>query len=507
MSDSSGAATAVIDLFSPEPKQRTSSPRPARAAASRAAKRREAAPAAAAAASAPNGGIIELLSDDDEGDKTAGPLRRRSTPSLQQPTRKRQRQASLKDYGEDGRTRKARPATPDREAENNFIDLLSESSGSASAKQAAASSRASPEFQVLEVFPDADLEGVKTLLQSYNKVEVVVAVMSEKGYKKTSAKTTPLLLQQQNGISVSGPEEKEWSYDFMASGSFSPSTPYVRRSKQQLMYDFLFLSSVGVDAILQRNGNHYAKAHDAVVTALKGTGDDETKFHRLDKVLRGSLPDTDQAERLNTFKAGAVLKRKSSRKRMLPRVSDPILQEEMKYAQGKLEDFLADGRKRDSMEKKQHRAKASNTALECSCCYDGYDIDDMVACSREGHLFCVDCLKQYAESQLFGVGNLGVDRATKKPAHELKCFHGECLSGFDRLTLEKALPERTLKKYDEIQFNVSLQAAGLANLVSCPKCEFQAELPYDQKFLVCPVESCKYESCRECGEAAHIGIR
>lgn len=516
MSDSLAPA-AVIDLFSPEPKRKAASPPPpaARATVARSAQRHQASPkrrANAAAPAPPNDEIIELLSDDEDDAKPpAAPLHQAFFPPQHRP-RKRQREGMgrLKDYGEDGRKREARDdnnPTINR-ADNHVIDLFSNDSPPAAAMQNTTQVKVSPEFQVLEVFPDADMEDVKNLLRRYNdKVEVVVALMFEKGYEKTSVKSAPL---QQQGVSVSAQESAKWTCDFMASDSFTPSSSYVKQAKAQLLYDFVFLSNAGVDAILQRNGHHYAKAHDSVVTALKGTGDDETKYRRVDVVLRGSMPAPDQAERLNACqqkKVGAILKRKSSRKRMVPRVTDPILQEEMRYAQGKLQDFMDIGRKHDSMEKKQKLAKAMGVAMDCSCCYDGYDIDDMVACTREGHLFCVGCLKQYAESQIFGVGNLGVDRETKKPAHELKCFHGDCSSGFDRPTLEKALPERTLKKYDEIQFNISLQAAGLANMVTCPKCEFQAELPYDQKFLVCPVDTCKYESCRECGEAAHVGIR
>ena len=85
----------------------------------------------------------------------------------------------------------------------------------------------------------------------------------------------------------------------------------------------------------------------------------------------------------------------------------------------------------------------------------------MVSCRDEGHLFCVDCLKAYAENSVFGAGNLGIDKETKQPALELKCFHSDgCCSGFNRSALEKALPESLFKKYDEIQFQVSLEAAG-----------------------------------------------
>lgn len=138
----------------------------------------------------------------------------------------------------------------------------------------------------------------------------------------------------------------------------------------------------------------------------------------------------------------------------------------------------------------------------------------MVACRDEGHLFCVDCLKSYAENQLFGQGNLGIDKATKQPALELKCFYGGgggggdgCSSGFQRELLEKSLPARTLKKYDDVQCQISVGKAGLDDLCSCPKCDFQAALPPNEKVFRCPVASCGFESCRDCGEAAHVPLR
>jgi hypothetical protein len=138
----------------------------------------------------------------------------------------------------------------------------------------------------------------------------------------------------------------------------------------------------------------------------------------------------------------------------------------------------------------QVKAQKDHTAVDCSCCFDGFPVADMVACRDEGHLFCIDCLKTCVEEQIFGQGNLGIDKRTKKPAHEIQCFHESgCSSGFLRALLAKALPEKTLTKYDELQFKVSLEAAGLS-LVSCPKCAFQVDLPAGQKILTCPVLGC-----------------
>ena len=41
----------------------------------------------------------------------------------------------------------------------------------------------------------------------------------------------------------------------------------------------------------------------------------------------------------------------------------------------------------------------------------------------------------------------------------------------------------------------------------CPKCDFQAIVPETESIFHCPVASCGFESCRKCGEEAHIPLR
>lgn len=51
---------------------------------------------------------------------------------------------------------------------------------------------------------------------------------------------------------------------------------------------------------------------------------------------------------------------------------------------------------------------------------------------------------------------------------------------------------------------------SLSNFVSCsscPKCGYQADLPENLVVFQCPVEDCRYESCRHCGQAAHVPLR
>ena len=196
-----------------------------------------------------------------------------------------------------------------------------------------------------------------------------------------------------------------------------------------------------------------------------------------------------------------------------PTVTNKILDEEIVYVHQKMNDWMI--RTRNHIKRKQNQVKAqmTNTGVECMCCFDQFLMEDMCACRNEGHLFCVDCLANFADTQIFGLGNLGaVDPKTKRPAMDLKCFYADCSSGFSREILEKALSPTTMEKYDELQFQITVQAADLNNLVACPRCGFQVQVDQDapdgsehgQKF-VCPMDDCKHTSCRSCFLPWHEG--
>jgi hypothetical protein len=159
----------------------------------------------------------------------------------------------------------------------------------------------------------------------------------------------------------------------------------------------------------------------------------------------------------------------------------------------------------DRLQKEDHlRTEREASAVECSCCFEQVPIDDMVACRDEGHLFCSSCLQTYVENQVFGNGNLGVSRETKKLELELKCFHGDnCKSGFDEAFLVKALPSKVLGRLYVVQGQVNIEQAGLANVCKCPQCGFKAVLDTAQNIFSCPVDNCQFVSCRHCGENSH----
>ena len=151
--------------------------------------------------------------------------------------------------------------------------------------------------------------------------------------------------------------------------------------------------------------------------------------------------------------------------RQVPRVaaiSDKILLEEIGFVKKKESEWMEEVNMR--LARKQNRAAAekAGATIECPCCCFDVAVDEMIACRDEGHLFCVDCLKRFAENQIFTMGSFGVDPKTKKPATDLLCMHSDgCSSGFDIAHLRKALPDQIMAKYNELQYRAAVDAAGI----------------------------------------------
>jgi hypothetical protein len=359
--------------------------------------------------------------------------------------------------------------------------------------------------QVLEVFPDADLVAVQTLLEQLdNNVAAVVQYMSENKYTKSETSTI-----QSHGMAIK--DEKACMYDFSAIDSFTPSLQYVAEATELLLCDFPFLSKAGAASCMSKYKNHYTLCHNMLLASVKGTGHEDAQYDRVLASLKRKPLREDQKQciqdSLNCCRSPTLKKPQKRSMKMI--VSDAVLINERQYVSGKVDEWmqLQQGRRDRALNK--FLSQRNGTAVECSCCYDTYPFEDMASCRDEGHLFCLDCLKSFTENLIFGIGNLGVDKVTKQLASELQCFHGDgCGSGFSRPILQKALPSTSLKKYDEVQCEVSIKLAGLhTNMCSCPKCGFQADVPEGQRLFECPMTTCRFSSCRDCGEAAHIPLR
>lgn len=82
----------------------------------------------------------------------------------------------------------------------------------------------------------------------------------------------------------------------------------------------------------------------------------------------------------------------------------------------------------------------------------------VIAQCNDGHLICLDCLKQHVKTLVF------------ENKIEIPCIgHEKCAAGYSQETIRKALSEEDLyKKYEKIKQMVEIRNAGIADLVECP---------------------------------------
>jgi hypothetical protein len=356
-----------------------------------------------------------------------------------------------------------------------------------------------PLMQIYEVFPDVDSAHATLLLQQNggNIGNVLSALADATSYPKVKQKPTPAaaavavlgrgaiaaraeggrgLAVFQRATSLASPK-----YDYLSLSSFEPTQVYKTEAADQLLEEFPFLSKPGVIRMLHRANFHYSIVRELVVTALLGKNDataattannsnneeqEEDQYQALKRVLTNKH--NLQPDQLRRLGAHNTVKRLRRRHLLQPlSITDPMLDQEISYTKAKLSQWMDTVEQRLERKRARKQSQLAGTAVECSCCFDQVAMDEMVACRDEGHLFCVDCLKRYAESQIFGSGNLGTDKKTGKPALELACCHagdgkeGQCTSYFTCEHLQKALPFKTLEKYNELQFKTQVERAGL----------------------------------------------
>ena len=372
---------------------------------------------------------------------------------------------------------------------------------------------------------------------------------------------------------------RSYLHDYSSLSSFTPSDTYKDEVVERLMVAFCFLSKEGVKRHLAEAKGRYSICYTRICDAIAGvdgfafgTYGNNKKKAAAASAAATSLEDDPIAEekahkRLRAVRAGCALSsieigrlripapsgftstlRRSRRNYRPVEATDRVLLDEVRYASDKLAeraDVVAAAAERQRIHDASEKA---GTTLECLCCYGDCkclgsfsslslrrymshnvfftalssldDITEMVACREEGHLFCTDCLRRYAEERVFGVGDLGGGGGSKKSAdgdedgaaapetNDLTCFHADgCTSTFQYELLQKALPPKVMQKYDELQATRAMEIAGVEGLHRCPKCDFQAQLSPSEMIFHCPVESCRFESCKLCGEPSHIPLK
>ena len=329
-------------------------------------------------------------------------------------------------------------------------------------------------------------------------------------------------------------------YDYESVSAFEPSEAYRKEVTTCLLTAFPFITVEGIRFHLKESSSRYTLCYGRICDRLIGEENlvlgggghrdnrgirsqdldpiaAEKLYKRLKKCIKGSNLTIEEEARLKMpppHVAKMTLKR--PRKKLDPfRATDKVLIDEVQYCHYRLEERTGAALAAAEMKRTRDESERAGTTLECNCCYGDVAFEEMVACRDEGHLFCADCLRRYAEERIFGLGSLGGGGGGKgseglkvKGMYGLTCIHPDgCRSNFQYELLEKALPPKVMAKYNELQASLAVETAGVADLCSCPKCDFKAVLPPTEMIFRCPVEGCRFESCRKCREPSHIPLR
>eukprot|EP01039_Chlorochromonas_danica_P006965 gene6965-7706_t len=355
-------------------------------------------------------------------------------------------------------------------------------------------SRFSPLGEVLKILPDAKPSFVTNLLNQHNdNVGIVMELMLDKGYEKD------VVIEEVKEV-IPVVEEKDFT-----SQSWTTSSQYRIDALNMLNRNFPFLKVSHIEKMFSCHQFHYYPTLvelEKLCEVQAVLVDCHTNSRQERKTKCHSKPFT----KTSLQEMQALLKKKksflhvnaSARDYSTPvKLSDPVAEAELVWLVNKRRRELEQKDEQLADELNEQLATEEGSLIECGCCFSEHPFERMVQCS-EGHLFCKNCLKHYAEQTVFGNGR-----------SHLQCMNttGDPCSGyFPDSMLQLALPPKVWEKYSEALTRDALKAAQLDDLVVCHDCQLQVEMPEEAgNILTCP--ECHKRTCRLCGEEAHIPLK
>ena len=121
-------------------------------------------------------------------------------------------------------------------------------------------------------------------------------------------------------------------------------------------------------------------------------------------------------------------------------VTDIHLTEEITWVSSKQKELQEQIDHITAMLTLREAAEEAGCTVECQCCYGDFAFEEMCQCAEGTHLFCLSCLRRYAQEQLFGQNKT-----------VLKCMADDdsgkqCPAGFDDFTMGRALSKKVMAK-------------------------------------------------------------
>jgi TRIAD3 protein (E3 ubiquitin-protein ligase RNF216) len=371
-----------------------------------------------------------------------------------------------------------------------------------------------------EMFPDADPEHVATvvrdvLARGYNTMDSAVAVAADhlskgeykrrpapnkKGKRRASSSSATAAADSSSSSSSSSAANQTTTpaRDYLCTKT-RPSPTYIAAALKQLYNDFPRYS---VSVLRQTLYGRETNGRYVVAKRLLAS-----------ECAKGTIP------RLKT-------KRKATVVPVCPELMEEVKWEAANDASKQQQESEA-----KALALAEEEAERQGLLVDCGCCFGSFVFETMVQC-EDGHMFCQECLKRFAQEQLFGLnratlqcidtgndvganasGSNSSSNSTSAGSSSATSGSTRCTATFPDENLKRVLGPQVMEKLLEARGRETAerlreQFGDNLLLFTCPDCGFAAALPdASVRVFVCPVRTCEAEACVGCREAPHIPLR
>lgn len=373
---------------------------------------------------------------------------------------------------------------------------------------------------VQSVIEDCDptyiLDKLKAMSNNPRRVELVVAELVEKkSYPKMKEYLNQIRKQKEIDAHLNTPINIEeflkiypepFSRFYQNTKEMSES--YKAHCRTELLNRFDFISEETILEILNKHKYHLTPAYRQLETAvlfketeLKQRAQSTLKnlltrrnftLETATKQLIQAMPKTKFTKNRVSYKIDNIMREKQQ----YPDILDTNFFKEMQFIKNESQIKAYIIEKDQKRKQKFEDAKRNKNLLECTCCYDNELLDEDMLMCPEGHIFCKECVKRFAETT---IGDC---------KFVFNCIDENCKVEFEMSTLSEVLEPNTLSKVLRNIQNEEIKKAGLDNLETCQHCTYAAiiENPLDKVFR-CLNPECLKETCRLCKEPNHLPLR
>lgn len=332
--------------------------------------------------------------------------------------------------------------------------------------------------QIRRLFPDVEEKYLKELLEKWGESPIEVLVNKACNYLLENG-SYPKEESMKASCNSSTPSEENCNIDYIK--DFTSPTSYAYRGQclELLENEFPMVSVKDIRYLASKFNYHYAPTR-------KWLEDKVIEAHRSNK------PTSPPSNGIRLLKSRRRQRTVDSFHLLVPE-----LQKEIDFIKKYKMDEAEEKDRKIAFILNEKQYEEEGQKIECGCCYGEATFEDMIQC-LDGHLFCIDCLRNYAKEAVFGQGKA-----------MLSCMTSECDSTFPMSQLKKTLESNILSKYEDRLTEESLCLAEMDDLVRCPSCDFAAILPSGDKVFKCQNMSCLKETCRFCKEdwKEHFGLK